>query len=233
MASLVLDIETSGENWSEIDSTTQEILVKRAANLAPNSEVSAEALAEEQLGLSPLTGQIVALGVLDCETDKGAVYYQAPEKSIADEEYQGIKLKVSSEKELLSQFWQLAERYTHFITFNGRQFDLPYLLIRSAVHNIRAGKDLMRGRYLYQQSPNAVHIDLFDQLSFYGSMRIGSLHTVCRAFGITSPKDDGLDGAKVPQYFKEKKYQEIAKYNAADLFATKALYEKWRKLLAF
>lgn len=191
MASIVIDIETAGEDWQEIDTKTQEVLIKKASYQTNVTDLTPEEFAQEQLAVSPLTGEIVALGLLDVETSKGAVYYQAPNKSIADEEYQGLKLKVSSEKEMLTRFWELSERYTHFVTYSGRQFDIPYLFIRSAIHGIRPAKDLMRGRYLYQQSPNAVHVDLYDQLSFYGSMRIGSLHTVCRAFGIESPKSDG------------------------------------------
>lgn len=233
MSSLVLDIETAGEAWGEIDEQTKKILIKRAGFQLPNTEVTAEEHAEEQLGISPLTGEIVAFGVLDCETSKGAVYYQSPEKKIPDEEHQGLKLHSCTEKDMLERFWELSDRYTHFVTYSGRQFDIPYLMIRSAIHGIRPKKDLMRGRYIYQQSAGAIHVDLYDQLSFYGAMRLGSLHTVCRAFGIDSPKSDDMDGSKVTEYFRAGKYKEIAKYNAGDLFATKDLYNKWKALLAF
>jgi hypothetical protein len=53
----------------------------------------------------------------------------------------------------------------------------------------------------------------------------------CRAFGIGSPKDNGIDGSEVGKYFKDGKYMEIAKYNAADLFATRDLYKTWEKYL--
>ncbi|HEY4475452.1 MAG TPA: hypothetical protein VJB92_01890, partial [Candidatus Paceibacterota bacterium] len=83
-------------------------------------------------------------------------------------------------------------------------------------------------RYLYQQHADAIHIDLLDQLSFQGAVRRkGSLHLWCRAFGIKSPKSEGITGDDVNLLFKKKKYLEIAKYNAGDLRATKQLFEMW------
>jgi uncharacterized protein YprB with RNaseH-like and TPR domain len=55
-----------------------------------------------------------------------------------------------------------------FITFNGRSFDAPFLIVRSAVHRIKPSVNLIPNRY------DKYHIDLFDQLSFYGVSRGGS-----------------------------------------------------------
>lgn len=134
---------------------------------------------------------------------------------------------------MLESFWKGAKDYHHFVTFNGRQFDAPFMMLRSAINGVRPTKDLTRARYIYQQSPDAVHIDLLDQLSFYGAMRKkGSLHLYARAFGIKSPKE-GMGGDEVSAAFKVGKYEDIARYNAGDLFATKELYTKWLDYLRF
>jgi len=139
-----------------------------------------------------------------------------------------------TEEEMLRKFWELAERYQVFITFNGRAFDMPFIIARSAIKGIRPTKDLMRGRYLYQNNPDALHIDLLEQLSFYGATRRkGSLHLWSRAFGIPSPKSGGVTGDDVGPLFKKKKFLEIAKYNVGDIRATRLLYEKWEKYLSF
>ncbi len=92
----------------------------------------------------------------------------------------------------------------------------------------------MRGRYLYQNNPEALHIDLAEQLSFYGAVRRkGSLHLWSRAFGIPSPKTGGVTGDDVGPLFKKKKFLDIAKYNALDLRATRELYTKWEQYLSF
>lgn len=235
MAALIFDIETVGEDWAAIDEQTQKHLAERITRTDPKigNEDSIE-LAESNLGLSPYTGQIIAIGVLDSDTQKGAVYYQAPDSKIAGREVDGIKLNVTNEKDMLIKFWELAERYTEFVSFSGRTFDLPYLMIRSAIHGLKPSKDLMRGRYMYQQAPNALQIDLRDQLCFYGAISgLGGLHLACRAFGIVTPKDGQIDGAKVGEYFKNGKYEAIAEYNARDLVSTRLLYLKWKQFLAF
>jgi len=230
MAKLVLDIETIGEKFDQLDQTTQEVLTRWTKKESKNEDEYRIALDDLKngLGFSPLTGEIVAIGILDVEKNKGAVYFQAPGENIKEIEKDGIKFKQMAEKEMLENFWQVASKYDEFITFNGRGFDAPFLMIRSAIHKIKPSKDLMSNRY------DKKHIDLMDILSFYGAVRRkGSLHLYCRAFGIKSPKEDGISGDGVNAFFKEKKFLEIAKYNVGDLRATKELYEYWEKYLRF
>ena len=233
---LVLDIETVGEEFDKLDHATQENLTRWIKKDSDDEEEYQRALADlkDGLGFSPLTGQIVALGVLDYYKNEGGVYYQAPGQKNEEVKEDGISLKQMSEEEMLRKFWELAARYQVFITFNGRAFDMPFLMVRSAIHGIRPTKDLMRGRYLYQNNPEALHIDLAEQLSFYGAVRRkGSLHLWTRAFGIPSPKSGGISGDDVGPFFKKKKFLDIARYNVGDLRATRALYERWEQHLSF
>jgi hypothetical protein len=101
---------------------------------------------------------------------------------------------------------------------------------RSAVHGVKPTKNLMFNRYLNSMPRDAKHVDLLDQLSFYGAIRRkGSLHLWTRAFGIESPKAQGVTGDDVRGLFKDGKYQEIARYNARDLFATLELYKRYQQ----
>ena len=135
---------------------------------------------------------------------------------------------------MLRKFWELAERYQVFITFNGRAFDMPFLITRSAIKGVRPTKDLMRGRYLYQNNPDALHIDLAEQLSFYGATRRkGSLHLWSRAFGIPSPKSSGVTGDDVGPLFKRGKFLDIARYNVGDIRATPATFMQNRAVPEF
>jgi DNA polymerase elongation subunit (family B) len=233
---LVIDIETIGEDFDALDHATQENLTRWIKKDSDNEDEYKLALQDLKtgLGFSPLTGEIVAIGVLDYYKNEGGVYYQAPGQKNAEIKEDGILFEQMTEEVMLKKFWELAERYQVFITFNGRAFDMPFIMIRSAVHGIRPTKDLMRGRYLYQNNPEALHIDLAEQLSFYGATRRkGSLHLWSRAFGITSPKSGGVTGDDVGPLFKKKKFLEIAKYNVGDIRATRALYEKWESYLSF
>lgn len=235
MATLIVDIETVGEPWQEIDTETQQLLIDRVKR-QPNysEETDFTAIAQENLGLQPFTGRIITIGALDLATKKSVVWFDTAGKEIAALEEGTTKFIPATEKEMLEKFWKLAEKYQQFVTYSGRSLDMPFLLLRSAIHEVRPTKDLMRARYLYQQSFDAQHIDLFEQLSFYGAVnRLGGLHLACRAFGVKTPKDQQLDGSKVGEFYAQGKHLEIAKYNARDLVATSELYVKWKEFLSF
>lgn len=227
---LVFDIETIGEDFDALDTTTQESLTGWIEKEAADRDEYQRLLDDLKngLGFSPLTGQIVAVGVLDVQANKGAVYYQSPTVKTERFEEDGTTYEVMTEEQILKKFWEIAMQYQVFITFNGRAFDVPFLMARSAIHKIRPSKNLMFSRYLYQQHAEAIHVDLLDQLSFQGAVRRkGSLHLWTRALGITSPKAGGVTGDDVGKLFRRKKYLDIARYNAGDLRATKELYEYW------
>jgi uncharacterized protein YprB with RNaseH-like and TPR domain len=233
MATLVFDIETVGETWEDIDRVTQDVLLRwvRKTSASKIEEAALTTDLKENLGFSPLTGKIVAIGVYDIERKQGAVYYTG-EGTEADVEVGGYILKQRSEKEMLQDFWEGAKSYDTFVTFNGRAFDVPFLLHRSVVHEIIPTCDLMGGRYLYQQK-GVRHVDLQDQLTFYGAMfRKPSLHLFCRAYGIESPKVEGVSGDDVAELFANRQFRDIARYNARDVIATTKLYEKWLTYLA-
>ena len=233
--SLIFDIETIGKDFDSLDEATRHNLTRWIKRQAGDNEKSYNAMLKdlkEGLGFSPLTGEIVVLGVLDTEINKGVVYFNAPGENIADFEKDNFVFKQKTEQEMLESFWQGAKKYNEFVSFNGRCFDVPFLAIRSAVHKIRPSKDLISRRYLASQNFNAKHIDLLDQLSFYGAVRRkGSLHLYCNSFNIKSPKAEGITGDDVGRLFKEGKYKEIAEYNSWDLIATRELYDIWRKYI--
>lgn len=236
MPKLIFDIETIGEDFDKLDETTQESLtrwIKKESESEEGYKIALEEL-KDGLGFSPLTGEVVAIGVLDVGKDRGAVCYQDPDNPGKVTEENGIKLQAMSEEEMLEKFWAGAEHYDEFVSFNGRAFDAPFLMVRSAVRGIRPSKDLMSNRYLSLQKYGAKHIDLLDQLTFYGSVRKkGNLHLWSRAFGIKSPKEEGITGEDVGKLFREREFLKIAQYNVGDLRATKKLFEYWDKYLRF
>ena len=230
---LVFDIETVGEEWDALDPTTQHNLswyLRESSKTDEEYDYEMKEL-KEGMGLSPLTGFIAAIGVYDTEREKGAVYFSAPDTKLKESEEDGIKYEPMSEKEMLEQFWRVAAVVNEFVSFNGRGFDAPFLDIRSMVHGVKPTKDLLSNRYLSMQR-GCAHIDLMDQLTFYGAARFKkSLHLFCRALGIESPKAGGTTGDDVAALYKEKRYRDIARYNAGDIKATAALYRRWQETL--
>lgn len=233
MSTLIFDIETIGEKWDALDTDTQKVLTRWVLRTA-KTEGEKEAFEKdikEGLGFSPLTGSIVAIGLYDLERKQGAVYYQG-NGTERDEFFGEYVFKQRSEREMLEDFWEGAKSYDTFVTFNGRAFDVPFMLHRSVTHTVKPTQDLMSGRYLYQQK-GARHIDLLEQLTFYGAMyRRPSLHLFCRAYGIESPKVDGVAGDDVAELFFQKQFRDIALYNTRDVIATTELYKKWLTFLS-
>jgi len=235
MSTLVLDIETVGEPFEAIDSTTQDMLLKRAEwdVSDPKDHNALVEQVKDSMGFSPLTGEVVAIGILDVEKDKKVVYFQAPGEQHGEFEEDGVTYKQMNEAEMLLNFWKGAERYSTLVTFNGKGFDIPFLMTRSAIHKVRPTKNFMSNRYLGSQKYDSKHVDLQDELTFYGAVRRkGSLHLWCRAFDITSPKVEGVSGDDVARLFAEKQYKDIARYNVRDIEATRDLYLYWKDYLS-
>ncbi len=222
MSRIIFDIETAGKDFDSLDQGTQEYLLKWAESEDEIKDV------KESLSFYPLTGEIITIGMLNPETDKGAVYFQAPQTPIAPFEENGIRFETGSEKDILEKFWSTVKSYKEIVTFNGRGFDCPFILVRSAVHKIKPTKDLMPNRY------NGSHIDLLDQLTFYGaSRRRFSLDMWCKTFGIKSPKEGGITGYDIKDLFTNKRYTDIARYCFGDIKATKELFHYWENYIKF
>ncbi|MFH1360430.1 MAG: ribonuclease H-like domain-containing protein [Candidatus Omnitrophota bacterium] len=223
MSGIIFDVETVGQDFELLDETSKEYFLKYAETDQKKDE------AKNSLAFYPLTAQIITIGMLEADTRKGFVYYQngqaKPEKFTEGE----VVYISGSEREILTNFWSQMKQYAQFITFNGRTFDCPFIMIRSAIQNIKASKNLMPYRYGHN-----MHVDLADQLTFYDAMRRKfSLHMWCKAFGIKSPKDEGITGLQVKDFYREGRYKDIARYCLRDIEATKKLYLYWDKYIKF
>jgi uncharacterized protein YprB with RNaseH-like and TPR domain len=75
--------------------------------------------------------------MLNVESQKGRVYYHAPQKESWRSEDNLIEYESGSEIEILKKFWEDVRLYKQLITFNGRSFDCPFLMLRSAVLGIK------------------------------------------------------------------------------------------------
>ncbi|HVT45126.1 MAG TPA: ribonuclease H-like domain-containing protein [Thermoanaerobaculia bacterium] len=219
MKRLVIDIETVGIPWEEHEPYVREYLIKGMNE--------AEAEEEKRRGaLSPFTGHIVAIGVINADTHRSCVLYEVPGQEALETRRDGARTFISgSETMILGKFWEFLSNDDRFISFNGRQFDGPFLMIRSAINGVAPKRDLVGYRYGYH--PNC---DLREVLNFHGSVNFRqmrfNLDLACRAFGIESSKSEGMDGRAVESMYRAGRYDEIAAYCLEDVRATCELYEK-------
>src|SRR3989338_7366871 len=106
MSKVIFDIETAGQKWEELDETSQRYLMRFAKTRAEKK------LERQRLALYPLTAEIVCVGMLNPDTNKGAVYYRALSfKEDRRFEDGGLSYIPGSEKEILEKFWQAMRYY--------------------------------------------------------------------------------------------------------------------------
>ncbi len=222
MAKIIIDIETIGYDFDSFDAKSQEYLLKYGETAEEKEEI------KKKLALYPLTGEIVTIGMLNPETMKGYALFQNNGSKSEKFEEDGIIFESGDEKEILEKFWNFVGNYQQAVTFNGRGFDMPYLMLRSAIHKIQPSRNFMGYRYDFK-----AHCDLLEQLTFYGATRKFNLDFYAKSFGIKSSKDEGVDGSMVGEMYKEGKFLDIARYCVRDLHTTKDLYEYWDKYLRF
>ncbi|MBI4039564.1 ribonuclease H-like domain-containing protein [Candidatus Daviesbacteria bacterium] len=222
MKRLIFDIETVGQKFSKLDREQKKYLTRFAKD---EKELLS---AKQSTALYPVTGFVFAIGLFSPDyPDFGKVYYLSPLDKTAqtDQKKKVVYEPFADEAQLLEKFWQAVANFEQVVTFNGRAFDVPFLMIRSAVNKVKVTTALMGNRYA------ARHVDLADQLSFFGASRKLSLDMYCKAFGIKSPKAQGITGLDVSRLYYKKKYLDIAQYCWGDVVATYQLYQYWHDFM--
>ncbi|MCX8011509.1 MAG: ribonuclease H-like domain-containing protein, partial [Ignavibacteria bacterium] len=128
MKTLVFDIETVGYPWDSFDEFQREYLMRYAER--EETEEKKDLKREEvlrYLNLSALTAQIVTIGMYSVESEKGYILFQSDKDEEFKSEDGKFLFKSRSEKEILEEFWKQVTKFEKFVTFNGRNFDAPFI----------------------------------------------------------------------------------------------------------
>ena len=176
--------------------------------------------------LSPLLARVVSLAFADGEAgpDAEAVTVLAvppPGCSREPSDYPPW-LRPVDEVGLLQAFWVLASHADVVVSYNGRNFDVPFLVARSLVQKVAARVDLLGNPYSLRP-----HLDLYRLLQPGRALGPSGLEVVCWALGIESPKG-ALDGAQVGPAYARGEIEAIARYNRGDVLATVSVYQRVR-----
>ncbi len=227
MRTIVFDIETSAYPFESLSESQQEYLL-RYAEKEKDEELRIEKTDEaiRYLSLYPFTAKVVAIGMYDVVKKKAFVYYESQKNEEWVSEERNIHYKGLSEEDMLRSFWRIVELTDRVVTFNGRNFDAPFLMIRSAMLKIKPSRNLITSRF-----DTSFHIDLLEQFTYYGITRKFNLDFYCKAFGIESPKSKGISGMDVKNLYDAGKVKEIAVYCGDDIFATYQLFNIWEEFL--
>ncbi|MDO8463454.1 MAG: ribonuclease H-like domain-containing protein [bacterium] len=227
---VVLDIETIGCSWAAFSEQEQRYLTKRAAQRDDDTT------AEDVLALAPLTGQVALIGMRNPDSGHAKLYFLVPpDPKNPDTLWRDAALCAQCEVQrvgdamqcfddeatLLRAFWDDLAHYAQIITFNGRSFDGPFVMLRSLIVGVVPSRNLAGPRY------DDAHIDLADRLTFFGATRDRyTLDFWCRRLGIASPKEH-MSGDQFERLWRAGALTQCCMYNLEDLRATTALADRY------
>ncbi len=130
--------------------------------------------------LDPLTGRVVAIGLLD--TAKGSFTVLGDSRD--------------DEATILGRFWDSTKgemgRINQMIGFNTHLFDLPFLIKRSWKYGLKIPFGIRKGRYWGDEM-----LDLRDAWQLGDRQSRGSLDSIARHLGVGAKNGHGADFAKL------------------------------------
>jgi hypothetical protein len=220
MQTIVFDLETGPLAESELSALLPpfdpaEVKTGNLKDPAKIAEKIAEAEANhrrdfiERAALDPLTGRVVAIGVMTFDA-KG----ETPTKF-----GKGGKFSIIGhvdEAQTLREFWELTRgemgRLNPMIGFNIFGFDLPFLFRRSWKHRVPVPFGIRRGRYWGDQL-----LDLRDAWQLGDRQARGSLDSIARHLGVGAKNGDGKAFAEL--WWSDRKQAESYLRNDIELTA--------------
>jgi len=208
---LVFDLETVPQ--ASLSNTQQlELMrkVERSKEFDKTTEENNVELIRKFQATSPYFGKIICIGI----------YFPTSEKKIA---------LIGEEQVILERFWQFADSTLFtgtFVTYNGLDFDVPFILHRSMVHGIKPTHERFMDTGRYQK--NGCHRDVYKMLTKYDPSAAITLDLACDIFNVPSPKNGPVRAATVYDYYLKGDINLIAEYCMKDVIATYQLYDKAR-----
>lgn len=204
---IIIDIETSAHvtcamrEYMEAD-------IKPRANIKDEAKIAAD-LEKKRLGIyekaafSPLTGRVAVIGYIAISDD-------------GSEKKEVLTTQDSSERELLTLMSDVMTSLDprRIVTFNGRRFDLPFLVSRSIILGICG--------YQWPLGHHPAHIDICDYLD-------GSLEAWSVAIRNTRKEAPSSD---VPALIAAGEWDVVIRHCADDITLTMDLYNKLRAVAA-
>jgi predicted PolB exonuclease-like 3'-5' exonuclease len=209
METLTFDIETIPQTSSYSDVQQKELDKRVVRHMSvKNLTTKEDKIKTESMiaATNPFLGEIVCIGLMRTNM-KG--------------QYDTLSL-IGNEDDILKRFWEILGKFTGlFITYNGLNFDIPYILKRSMIHKLVPTNPSFLDTRRFSKYP---HFDVQQIAADFNYMNYISLEFLCESLGIQSPKEGEVKAENVAQAFKDGKIDEIAKYCIRDVEATYKSY---------
>lgn len=124
-----------------------------------------------------------------------------------------------SEKKLLQDAWEVLNEFDHYTTFNGYGFDVPVLLMRSAIHRVRPSVNISTKKYnIFNHTDSRMVFGGWDKftkgkLPFYSQLLL------------SEKMNDEFTGEDVQMLWDMELYSDIFDHCEEDCRQTYKLYE--------
>lgn len=215
----VIDCETSAEDLSWMPKTDVLTLVEAAARR--------EEPVDKYVATCPALAHVVLVGMLNVETGGRCVAYDSRLVDVDAQaaDLDGVRLMAAGgEAALLMIVHDLLGKAQRLVTFNGRGFDLPLLLLRAMRHGLTPARIVERSAW---QKPweSEPHVDVLARLTFGGATGRYPLAAYGIGLGAGNPKQAG-DGAGVSALVEARNGTDLARYCLGDVETTAALAVK-------
>lgn len=153
-----------------------------------------------KLSLTPLTGKVICVAFK--EDDKESL------------------LLGGNETMMIRGAFHLINKCTRLVTFNGKQFDLPFLIISATRINIPMPAHILRMLGKYE---NDRHTDIRNILTNHQQFGRGTLGQWASRFGINPPYGDG---SQIAGWYLDNDWKQIGKHSISNVQATYEIYQR-------
>jgi DNA polymerase elongation subunit (family B) len=128
------------------------------------------------------------------------------------------------EKNILNRFWKYMEKVQpeRIITFNGYNFDVPFIQVRSKLNKIPPSVELNTVKWKME---NSNHFDCMQLLSGKENFLNVALEISCRILGLEVP-ENRIKGEEISTLFSTGDVDPIKIHCVQDLEMTEQLYSK-------
>nr|WP_169778462.1 3'-5' exonuclease [Campylobacter curvus] len=147
-------------------------------------------------------------------------------------------LEGANEQEILAKFIKFINEYNpRLVSFNGRGFDLPMIMVRAMRYNLSVeayfeteNRELNKNKWENYRSrySGRFHLDLLDHISDFGSVRGLKLDTLCASLNLPGKYD--IHGDQVLELYYNDELEKINEYCESDVLNTYWLFLKYELL---
>lgn len=132
-----------------------------------------------------------------------------------------------AERGIIQSVERDVEHAIEVLSYNGRAFDIPFLMARAAVTAEPVPTLVQMAAQL--RIGTGVHTDLLQEISGYGAAPSYKLTDICAAFSI--PAKTETHGSDVASLVQADNFTAISNYCETDVIATWLVAEHWRSVL--